>query len=189
MKKIKLSKTSWLILSAGVFVFVLIGLGLTRSQQVQEQTTLDESLSMTEMRLEQLQVTHLQQQQIELQERLDDGKIELDEAKDLLRQTVLSVDVADEFFDIAASSDIDIINCSTTDIRTTNVAGVGCSSISIGASITGKSDDLIDFVINLNNGFITGTVETVSMNIQDSSDNDTRSSANLHMIIYSYEGA
>jgi hypothetical protein len=34
MKGIKISKTGWIILSAGIFVVVLAGLGITRSGQV-----------------------------------------------------------------------------------------------------------------------------------------------------------
>ena len=56
MKKLKLSKTSWLILAAGVFIVVLVGLGLTRSQQIREQSGLDDELSVTQKRLDNLQV-------------------------------------------------------------------------------------------------------------------------------------
>ena len=46
MKGLKLSKTSWLILSAGVFIVVLAGLGLTRSQQMKEQTKVADELNL-----------------------------------------------------------------------------------------------------------------------------------------------
>ena len=54
MKLLKLSKTSWLILSAGVFIVVLGSLGIARSQQLQEKGTLDEELRLSTQTLEKL---------------------------------------------------------------------------------------------------------------------------------------
>ena len=52
----KLSKASWIILSIGAFIVVIVSLSITRYQQLRAQDQLDEELSMAEMRLEKLQV-------------------------------------------------------------------------------------------------------------------------------------
>jgi len=103
---LKLSKTSWLILSAGIFLVVVAGLGLTRSQQLQEQGQLGEELSIAEMRLSNFQVSELRQQQEELQRHLDENIVQLTAAKDILSQTVESISVTDEFFQIAQYCDV-----------------------------------------------------------------------------------
>lgn len=187
MKGLKLSKTSWLILSAGVFVVVLAGLGLTRSQQLKEQTELDEALAITNARLSKLELTGLQQEQAELQQRLDEGKSELEEVKNRLRQTVESVEVTDEFFQIAEYSNVDIISYSNSMMSAGSLGSVGCMTTMINASIEGYTSDLIDFVINLNQGFTTGIVRNVSISIPDEED-ENKSTSSISVTVYSYEG-
>ena len=47
----KLSKTSWLILTVGVFVITFASLGAVSYQQVHQQDRLNEELAVAEMRL------------------------------------------------------------------------------------------------------------------------------------------
>ena len=188
MKRMKLSKISWLILLAGVFIVVLAGLGLTRSQQLQEQTRLDEELGITETRLNNLQVTDLRQQQEQLQERLDERITELAEAKDRLRWPIESIDVTDEFFSIAHYCDVKVMHLATSTIATEELEGLQCSVISLSASVVGEVSDLINFVISLNSDFTTGIVESVSISNPEASA-ETEPSSNIQMIVHSYEGA
>jgi len=187
MKNLKLSKTSWLILSAGVFIVVLVGLGLTRSQQIQEQTGLDEELSVTQKRLDNLQITELQEQQEQLQQRVDEREEELDEIKDRLRQPIASVDVTDEVFQIAEYSNVTIMSLSTTPISGGKLGGVSMSTISVVMSVTGHSSDVINFVINLNHGLTTGVVQMATISIPED-EVEELSSASLNIIVYSYKG-
>ena len=77
MRTLKISKTSWLIIAAGIFIVIIAGLFLTRSQQIQEQDRLDDELGIAEMRLDKLQIKKLQQQEEELQRQLDESKVQL----------------------------------------------------------------------------------------------------------------
>jgi len=187
MKNLRLSKTSWLILSAGVFIVVLVGLGLTRSQQIQEQTGLDEELTVVQKRLDNLKVTELQQQQEELQQRINESEMELDEVKDRLRQPIVSVDVTDQLFSIAEYSNVVIMSLSTTPISTGQLGSVGMSTISVTTSVIGESSDVLNFIINVNNGLTTGIVENASISIPEDEEEES-SSATLYIMVYSYEG-
>ena len=183
----KLSKTSWLILSVGIFLVVVAGLGLTRSQQIQEQDQLDEELSIAEMRLNKLEVKQLHQQQEELQERLDESIIQLMAAKDRLRQTVESIDVTDEFFAIAQACNTTVMSISTSSIKSDTLEDIDCSVIQINAQVEGELPNLINLVISLNNDFTTGIVESAQMSIPETTD-EGESSTSIMMIVYSYEG-
>lgn len=185
--KLKLSKTSWLLLSAGIFVVVLAGLGVTRSQQLKEQTQLEEELTLSTMKVDTIQVSHLRPQLDELQQRLDESITQLSEVQDRLRQTVLSVDIAEKYFAIAEYCDVVISNISTTTISTASIGGIAVSSASIGASVSGELDNIIDFLIGLNEGYTTGYVQSVQIGIPDES-TDTLPSASFQMVIFSYEG-
>ena len=187
MKFIKLSKTSWLILSAGLFVVVLAGLGITRSQQLQEQGKLEEDLGLSQKTLEKIQITDLRQQSDELQQRIQEEQLQLDEAKNRLDQTVVSVDVTDEFFSIAEYCDVLVESMGTTPIQPNVYESIGLSTTALHIEVTGELPDLINLVISLNNDFTTGLVRSFQINIPPSSSNETPS-ANVQMIIYSYEG-
>jgi hypothetical protein len=188
MKGLKLSKTSWLILAAGIFIVVLSCLGVTRSGQVKEQNKLDEELKMSESRLDKTPTTELQTQLGELQERLEESEGQLAEAKNRLRQTVLSVDVTDKFFEIAKYCDVVIMNITTTTITKNTVAGVNYATISLGAAITGDASKILDFIISLNKGYATGYVKSALISLNNESGEEGSASASIQMIVYSYEG-
>lgn len=187
MKGIKLSKTSWLILAAGVFIVILAGLGLTRSQQLDEQNQLDEALALSTSRLNMLEVSQLKLEEAELQQRLDETMVEFEEVKDRLRQTVVSVDVTDELFRIAEYSDVKIMSMMSSAQSNGNLGPISCLTTSIRANIMGSASDLIDFILNLNSGYTTGIVQSVNISIpEETSDNST---AAITLSIYSYEGS
>ncbi len=196
MKNLKLSKTSWLILAAGVFIVILVGLGLTRSQQIQEEAQLSEELSMTENRLEKLDVTDLQQKEQELQQRLEEGTMELEEANYWLIYPIKSVDVDEKLFMVAEYSDVEIMNISSSTISSGSLGGVGVLSTAVTVSVRGGTTDIINYAINLNNGLPTGVVQTVNIAIPDediedlenSEESEELPSGTLSLIVYSYEG-
>src|SRR3990170_3581889 len=104
MKSLRLSKTGWLILAAGVFLVILAGLGMTRSQQMRDQSSKTDELSIAIRRLAAIDVTDLRDQVQSLQDQITLGKADLVNAASRLSKSVVSADVAEEFYEIAASS-------------------------------------------------------------------------------------
>jgi len=183
---VKLSKTSWLILAAGIFIVVFASLGITRSQQLQEQEQLDDELTVAEMRLDKFQVKQLRQQQEELQEQLDESTMHLTAAEDKLRQTIDSINVTDEFFEIARSCSIEVVGISSSNIGSEELGNIVCSVITLNATVAGDTSNLISFVIRLNNDFTTGIVKSAQISIPEMADD--RPSANILMVVYAYGG-
>ena len=194
MKGIKLSKTSWLILSAGIFVVILAGLGVTRSQQLKEQSFLEEELTLSTMKMDTIQVSHLRPQLDELQQRIDESETQLAEVKDRLRQTVVSADVTEKYFAIAEYCDVEIQNMSNTVILRTDLAGIACSQTTISASVTGDLENIVDFLVAMNEGYTTGFVQSVNIDVAiettetEEAEEAPESTAHFQIIIYSYEG-
>lgn len=186
MKYLKLSKTSWLILSVGVFIVVLAVLGITRSQQAQEQSRLDDELEMSQISLANMQISDLQAELAGLEQTAAREQAELDLAANSLNETVVSVDVTDEFFSIASACGVIVVNISTSPISPNIYEGLGLSATSINAALEGELSNLIDFVEALNSGFNTGQIRMAQIDIPPSSSNETPS-ASIQMTIYSYE--
>ena len=192
MKGLKLSKISWLILSAGLFLVVLVSLGVTRSGQLSEQNRLENELSISTARVEKIEVTDMRPQLDELLRRVGDAESQRNEAAARLDQMIESVDVTDKFFAIAGHNNVQIGTISNSQLSSQSISGVNCVTISIGASISGDISDVIDFIISLNDGYTTGYVKSaqISTNVE-SSDNSTTTApatATIQMIVYSYKG-
>jgi hypothetical protein len=183
---LKLSKTSWLILLAGIFVVLIAGLVVTRSKQLQEQSELRDELRVAEMRLSKLQVQQLQQQEDELQGKLDETIAQLVAAKDNLRPTVESIDVTEKFFAIAQSCGVEITNITSSGIKGEKLENVDCSMITLNAVATGEVPNLISFVIKLNNDFTSGIVNSARITIPGCSEDEP--SVSLMMAVYAYRG-
>jgi hypothetical protein len=217
MKGLKLSKASWLILSIGVFLVILAGLGLTRSQQMKEKTKLGDELSLYEKKIGTVQTTQLSQQLENLKGKVQESESQLKDAQAMLNQTVISVDVSDEIFKIAAYCSVNITSLSTTTIAQSKLESISISTISLNARVTGEKSNIINFITSLNNGFVTGNVASAQITFADATGasviTDTNSGgndqtdnvtgeetdesgsikpgmaeANVSMLIYSYEG-
>lgn len=176
----KLSKASWMILAAGVFLIVLAGLGLTRSNQMKEMAALTEELSVSSLRLSNLKVTQFDAQINELQEQLRDAQERAVEARDKLKQSVISVDVADKFYEIADYYGVIVSRVGTTTISEQPFSSIDCDTISLSAEVSGELDDLVDFIKGLNDNFSTGFVRSVQINGEET--------VSLQMIVYSRKG-
>lgn len=188
MKGFKLSKTGLLILAAGALIVVLAGLGFTRYGQISEQDNLNNALSVSETRLSTVNLHPYEIQTAELQEQLVTSQSLLEEAKNRLIQTVISVDVAGKFYEIAAFHHIIVNSISTTKNIIGDYEGVICTLITISAEVTGSLSDVVDFNAGLNNNFSTGFVQSVKIDIGD----DTAANgatADILMVVYTYEGS
>jgi hypothetical protein len=188
MKGVKISKTGWIILSAGIFVVVLAGLGITRSGQVKEQSKLGTDLAASQLRLDKVDTTQSQMQFDELKQQLADTEQQLADVKDKLRQEVASVDVSDKFYEIAAYYNVTVTILGTTKVANDTYQGVPCSVISLSATATGDIADIIDFLAGLNNNFSTGFIQSTQIQVADV-DSEEPSKANINLIVYSYEGS
>jgi hypothetical protein len=176
----KISKASWMILAAGVFIIILAALGITRSGQVNEYEALSSNLTLLSSRISNFQTGNLQTQIDEYKEQLKDTQEQAAEARTKLEQTVISVDVAEKFYQIADYCEVIIKNLGTSTVSTQKFEAVNCETTSLSASINGKKEKITQFVIALNNNFSTGFVRAAQLNFTDS-ENGT---VNVQMIVY-----
>jgi len=161
MKGFKLSKTGLLVLAAGAFIVVLAGLGITRYGQIAEQDDLNKALSVSETRMNAVDLQPYEVQKAELQEQLVTSDSLLLEAKERLIQSVISVNVTAKFYEIAAYHSITVDSISTNKNVTGDYEGVPCKLININAIITGDLSHIVDFIAGLNNNFSSGFVQSV----------------------------
>ena len=184
MKKIKinLSKTGWIILSVGVFIVVLAGLGVTYSQQLKTSSEASDELEVTKMRLGQFNIEELESQKASLQELHTELSLQHDTGKTLLLQPVTSIDVTDKCYEIAAENNVEIIDIGTTDVKTDTFIKLPCEMISVNIVVRGELSDMVDFIINLNEDFSTGYIVTVQTVMADTP------YTSVQLVVYTYKG-
>jgi predicted PP-loop superfamily ATPase len=176
------------------------------SQQMTEQNKLDSDLVLLEKRIEAIKTTQLTQQMENLRVQTEESQSLLKDAKARLDSTVISVDVADEFFKIAVANSVNVTSVSTSVIGQTKYGDISVSTVSLSASVTGPKQNIINFITGLNNAYITGNIGSVQVTFgtaaeeQESEQVDEEESGESHelqagmaeasvsMIIYSYEG-
>ncbi|MCX7912653.1 MAG: hypothetical protein N2506_06835 [Dehalococcoidales bacterium] len=192
MKRLKLGKAFWLALVAGVFLIMLAGLGITRSQQVQEEEKLQQEIDSGMKNLQKLQVTGLTQQLDDLKRKLAMEKERLAEVKGRLDRTVVSADVVDELFAIADYCGVTVMAVNMSPVQASDYHGVSLLATTLSASATGALDSIISFVVSLNNDFTTGVMRSFSISLpapEEAAQQESLPVVTLQMTIYSYEEA
>jgi len=200
---LKISKTSWLVLTAGIFVIAAASLGWARSQQVNEQNQLGEELSLAEWRLSELQFEELSSRQEELERQLSEIISNLEAAQATLSQPTVSVTANDTLFYIAEVCGVEIIEVNSSDPTRDEREGITYSVLPLTATVEGEAHNLINFITRLNDDFSNGVVKSVAINIPEGTEADAETeeeqseeeesevekpSANISLVIYTYRG-
>ena len=180
----KISKATWMILGAGVFIIALLGLGVTRYGQVQEQKKLAKELAVNTMRLDKLQVTSAQPQISELEEEVKDVQRQTEEIKARLIQSIVSVDVTDKFWEIAGFYSVNVTSIGTTSVSEQLFAAIQCEVIALSATVSGTTENVIDFVKGLNDNYTTGFIRSAQIDLK----NPLESIVSVQMVVYSLRG-
>ena len=188
MKKIKinLSKTSWIILSVGIFLVVLGGMGVTYSQKMKDKKEVDEKLELTNVRLDMFNIAELEDEKYYLETKLA-GSTSLHESlsKDLV-ESVISSDVTEKCYEIADQSNVEVFNIGSTEIKTVDLAALECISINVQVTVTGELPDFVTYVEKLNKEFSTGYITSIKVEIAE--DENEENKATIQLSVYSYEG-
>ena len=159
--KINLSKTSWIILSVGVFIVVLAGLGVTYSQQLKANSQAKDELALTELRMEKFDIDELEQQESVLSALLEDSTALHDTGIIRFQESIASIDVTNKSYAIAAVSGVEIIDIGTTDVQSGFFMDLPCKKIVMKVTVRGELTDMITFVLNMNDSFETGYIEAI----------------------------
>ncbi len=183
----KLSKRSWLVIAAGVFIIALASLGLLRSQQVQEQNELNEQLASVRLRLSGVQLEQLSSRQAELEEQLSQATPQFEVVKAILSQPVGSFAVSSTLFDTAEAHGVEVTEMTSPSLATESLEGVACLVISFTARVEGDVPNLVSFVTNLNEQLATGVVKSTTITIPEMN-SEEKASAVIELVVYSYRG-
>jgi hypothetical protein len=182
----KLSKTGWLLITVGVFLIVLIGLGALRSQQIRQQNQLGEELSTVEIKLNGVQLEQLSRRQEELEQQLSQTVSKFDDARGTLSQSIGSLAISYILFDIADANSVEVTAVSSSGLTSSELGGLTCSALPVTTIIRGELTDIVDFVTRLNGELTTGVISSVEITVPEETGELTY--AYIELVVYAYQG-
>ncbi len=188
MKRIKMSKTGWLLLAAGVFIVALAVLGVAFSRQNRSQTALNQELDLTQSRYARLDNDELQAEYDALLARLETERERMSDAEAKMHRNIESANITDEFFLIADDCGVRVVGVTTTPFARKTVEDIDGFTITLSGLVTGELDELIDFVISLNEGYPTGYVASARVVLPEPPEDDPPT-VSVELVLYSYEGS
>lgn len=188
----KLGKTSWLILGAGIFIIVFASLGTINSQRLQERSQLNEELAIAEARLNKLQLTELSSNKERLEMQLEQTISQFEAAKATLTQPTIAIDVSDNLYRIAEAAGVEITEISSTGLTNGDLEGITTSVLPFTTTVEGNVSNLINFVTRLNADFMTGVVKSVEITSPNATSSNTTGEdkpwANIRLVVHTYQG-
>ncbi len=183
----KLSKTTLLFVTIGVFIIILASLGVVRSQQVQEQNQLNEQLALAQSNLKRVQLEQLSSRQTELEKQLSQATSQFEAVKAILTQPVGSIAASSILFDVAKAHGLEVIEMTSSGSTTESLEGVTCSVVSLTARVEGDVLNLVNFVTKLNSHFTTGVVKSIMITVPETT-SEEKASADIQLVVYTHQG-
>lgn len=183
----RLTKTSWWILTIGVFIIAFAGLGVVCYHQVQQQNQLNEELTLAQLELKELELEQLSAQQTELEGQLNQATSQFEAIKAVFSQPIKSVAASSILFDIAEAYDLEITQMTSPGPASDTLEGITCSVISLTATVEGDVPNLVGFVTKLNGQLPTGVVQSITITVPETASGE-KASANIQLVIYTYQG-
>jgi len=185
----KLSRKAQILLAVGIVVVLAASLIMTYYQQGQEQSRLNQELDVAQLRLAQPSPEDFSSQQMELESRLAQIEPRLVAMKERLRQPIDSIEVTDTFFQVAETYEVEIIEIGVPGLGSEELDGGDYSVLLLTAGVEGDVCNLVDFVQEVSRRFPTGILESVEILVPEVIEGESaKPSANLSLLIYSYQG-
>ena len=185
----KLSKTTWLVLAIGLFIILGASLGVAYAQQANQQSQLEQELSLAQGKMDKLSIEELSSRQEQLERRLRQAELSLRSAETRLSQSIESIEATDALFIIAERYGVEITEVGSSATTDAEVKGVTCRALPVSVLATGDMSSLINFVTEWTSQYSTGVVESVQIAVpQLTEGEEEETTANIRMRIYTYGG-
>jgi len=161
----KISKTALIFLGVGIFVVLVAILGMTYSQQGQEQSRLNQELTLAQMRFKAYASEQLSSQQEELESRLARLESRLKNTKSSLYQSIQSIEITETLYEVAEACGVEIVEVSSPGLADKELEGITYSFLTLAVKVEGEVFNLIDFIDTWTKEYPTGVVESAEINV------------------------
>ncbi len=184
--KPKLTRTTLLLIVAGVCFIASVALSLVCSQQVQQQSQLKAKLVLDQSNLKGIRLEQLSSQQAELEKQLSQATSQFGAVNATLSRSIGSTNASNTFFDVAKANGLEVTEITSPGSANDTLGKVTCSSILLKAKVDGNIANLVSFVTKLTSSFVTD-VKSVTITTSGTPIGEN-ATADIQLVIYSYRG-
>lgn len=168
--KISLSKTTWLLIIAGILLIIGISVGMTRMQQTSQQKMLEQKLQQSRTRLSLIKIDDLTTQKEEIARKIADFEGELTTTKTFLADSKDSIDTTGIILKVAEENSVRIGQLSSAGVTTEDVAGIKCSKLPVNIRVSGNITAIADFLGGLTEAFPTSIIGSINLDVETGGD-------------------
>ncbi|MBN1643455.1 MAG: hypothetical protein JW856_01345 [Dehalococcoidales bacterium] len=203
--KLKLSKTVFIVLGAGIMVLAVAILIMTYSRQAAEQKRLKDEMAVSQDRLSKLELVQLISRKESLEEELNQVSSELQDIKDTVGLPINSISANDILFALARECNVTLTSSISSDVFTSRLNDIPCYILTMAISVEGELPDIVDFIFRLKTDFINGRVDSIGIStsgmpgetteitelleIIEETEGPSNPTASIKFTIYSYKGS
>ncbi len=193
----KLSKSSWIVLALGVVLIAGISLGMSRSQQAEQQKQLTEKLAQAKAKLATMNIDELTGQKSRLTQQVDQYNTQTESVKQNLFAAEDDIEATDIILESARSFQVEVVNITSPGANLGELQGNQCRILPLKIQLNGDIDKMADFICNLSQIFPTSIIQEWQLNNEEPSTSGAgekqpapagTTSADISLVIYSYEG-
>jgi len=194
---VKLSKSSWIILALGIVLIAGISLGMSRSQQAEQQKQLTEKLAQAKAKLATINIDELTGQKNRLTQQVEQYSTQTESVKQNLFAAEDDIEATDIILESARSFQVEVVTITSPGAAFGELQGTQCRILPMKIQLNGDIDKLADFIYNLSQIFPTSIIQEVRLNNEEPSTSGAgvkqpatagTTSADISLVIYSYEG-
>lgn len=161
----KINKTRFLWMAAGIAVIAIGGLGFMYWRQLERQDELTQKLTKPQGTPAQLEIISLVSQKTDLQAEIDAAQSQFEAMREVASRQIVSSTITRAIFDLAKKHEMEVTEMVSSAPARKNLDGVDFSVISLTVRAEGKDDKVVAFVSDLNGRFGTGAIDTVNITI------------------------
>jgi Tfp pilus assembly protein PilO len=160
----KLTKTSWIFLIAGVLIIAAVGLGMTRSQQADQKQQFEQQLLQAKKKLALIKTDDLVAQKDQLTVQIAVYNSQLNSAEAKLYSSEDSISATGDILSTAADCGVDIVTIGESEQSSESLAKTQFNAIPLNIQVQGDFDTIRDFVLALTKTFPTSAAKVVQEN-------------------------
>jgi len=180
---VNISKKSWFAVTLGLLIIAFTSLFVFYFQRTSEREQLEKDLVYARSRLSLLDVSTLSHQQEKLEENLNQAYKGYKADKEKFLENIV---VSNVLYSAAKANSVNITDMSSSEDSSEVIEGTSYLALLLNAKAVGNVDNLVAFITQLNDDLINVVIKSLSISIPSSS-NDNTASADIQMVIYTYE--
>lgn len=184
----KLGKTSILALGIGIFVVLMASLGLAYTRQLSTQYELNQELDQAKLVYAKRSNDQLSNELEVWKERPAEIDTEVNEAKELLSESIDDVDVTAVLFSLAEINDVLVMSVHLAKPSPKEVLEVTVLALPVSIEVEGDLSNIIGYVQGLSYEFPTSLIESVVVDIPEADEEGEMETptGRINMFIYTY---